>query len=89
MAKKCASPDCSFVLHGMQIDLRSDAALNCMTREEGLQLAKDLGNIPYFESSSKTGVGMKEMVGSSCFEYLMMKKYGPVNGKQKQKCDIQ
>lgn len=53
------APNVMFVLHGMQIDLRGDGQ-DCMTKEQGLELAKSLGNLPYFESSAKTGEGVFE-----------------------------
>lgn len=86
------APECKvFVLHAMQIDRREDDA-NAMTRQEGLALAKELGGLPYFESSSRTGQGVDEMIGGAVIEWLKLKRgvgSGPKTRAKESKCVMQ
>ena len=52
-----------FILVGTKIDLRATALTNCISYEQGVELAQEIQAVAYFEVSSKNMAGVSNLMG--------------------------
>ena len=66
-------PGASWILVGTKADLRDQGHEGGVPRLEGEQLAADLGASGYYECSSRTGVGMKDVFDNAIRHGMLTK----------------